>query len=222
MLRLTPASAKGILLPMSSLDLEALKKAPVTREPFPYLVVPGFVRAEALGAIEKDYPVIDKPGSFPLDTLSYGGAFARLMDDMRDPAFRDIVAEKLGINLQGRPTMITVRGEARARDGQIHTDSKTKLVTVLLYMNGQWEAPGGRLRLLRSADNLNDVITEVPPQQGTLLVFLNTPNAWHGHEPFEGQRRSIQLNWVTDAGVVWREQIRHRVSAFMKRLKKAA
>jgi SM-20-related protein len=206
----------------SYLNLDALRAANVSQQPFPYLIVPGFVRAEALAGIEKDYPSIDKPGSFPLDTLQYGPAFTQLMDDLRSPEFRDVVASKLGLDLKGKPTMITVRGQARARDGQIHTDSKTKIVTVLLYMNGQWEAPGGRLRLLKSPDNLNDVVAEVPPEQGTLLVFLNTPNAYHGHEPFEGQRRSIQLNWVTGQGVVWREQVRHRISAFFKRLKKAA
>lgn len=204
------------------LDLDALKTAPAKREPFPYVIVPGFVKPEALGAIEKDYPAIDKPGSFPLDTLEYGAAFDQLMSDLRGPEFRDLVAQKLGIDLKGKPTMVTVRGCTRARDGQIHTDSKTKLVTVLLYMNGKWEAPGGRLRLLRSPDNLNDIIEEVPPQAGTLLLFVNTPNAWHGHEPFEGPRRTIQLNWVSGQGVVVREQIRHRISAFFKSFKKAA
>jgi SM-20-related protein len=115
--------------------------------------------------------------------------------------------------------MVTVRGQCRASDGQIHTDSKTKLVTILIYMNGKWENPGGRLRLLRSPDNLNDAFAEVPPDQGTLLAFLNTPNAWHGHESFEGPRRAIQLNWVRDQGVVWYEQNRHKLSAFFKRLR---
>jgi hypothetical protein len=115
--------------------------------------------------------------------------------------------------------MVTVRGQSRAADGQIHTDSVTKLITVLIYMNGKWESPHGRLRLLRSPDNLNDVIAEVPPDEGTLLVFTNRPNAWHGFEAFEGPRRVIQLNWVRDTGVVWREQTRHKVSAFFKRLR---
>lgn len=201
------------------IDLPALERAAPVQQPFPYMIVPGFVKREALEAIEKDFPSIDKPGSFPLETLNSGPAFQALMGQLRGDAFRMLVEKKLGTNLRGRPTMITVRGQTRAKDGQIHTDSKTKLVTVLLYMNGKWENPGGRLRLLRSPDNLNDAIVEVPPEQGTLLVFLNTPNAWHGHEPFEGQRRAIQLNWVTDYGVVWREKIRHSVSAFFKKLK---
>ncbi len=201
------------------LNIEALNKAEVTREPYPFLIVPGFVDDTALAQIEKDFPQIEKPGSFPLETLRYGSKFNEFMDELRGKEFRHAVERKLGINLERRPTMITVRGQARSRDGQIHTDSKTKLVTVLVYLNGKWEAPGGRLRMLRGPDNLNDYIAEVPPIQGTLLAFINTPNAWHGHEPFEGQRRSIQLNWVTDNGVVIREKLRHSISAFFKRLK---
>lgn len=201
------------------LNIEALNNAEVIREPYPFLIVPGFVDDKALQVIEKDFPEISKPGSFPLETLRYGSGFNEFMAQLRGPEFRHAVERKLCINLDNRPTMITVRGQARARDGQIHTDSKTKLVTVLVYLNGKWEAPGGRLRMLRGPDNLNDYIAEVPPVQGTLLAFINKPNAWHGHEPFEGQRRSIQLNWVTDNGVVVRERLRHSISAFFKRLK---
>jgi Rps23 Pro-64 3,4-dihydroxylase Tpa1-like proline 4-hydroxylase len=122
------------------------------------------------------------------------------------------------MDLSASPTMVTVRGQSRAADGKVHTDSRTKLVTALIYMNDSWESPKGRLRLVRSQSNLNDVIAEVPPDQGTLLVFRNDINAWHGFESFAGPRRVIQLNWVTDASVVRREQNRHRVSAFFKRL----
>jgi Rps23 Pro-64 3,4-dihydroxylase Tpa1-like proline 4-hydroxylase len=115
--------------------------------------------------------------------------------------------------------MVTARGVSAARDGQIHTDSRTKLITVLIYMNNAWEAKTGRLRLLRGPADLEDVIAEVPPDEGTLLIFKNEPNAWHGFHPFEGPRRVIQLNWVTDQGVVWREQSRHKVSAFFKKLR---
>ncbi|NDE90636.1 MAG: 2OG-Fe(II) oxygenase [Alphaproteobacteria bacterium] len=204
------------------LNLDALNAASVTQEPYPFVIVPGFIGDEALQVIEKDFPQIGLPGSFPLETLRYGSGFDAFMNELRGDAFRRAIENKLTINLDKRPTMITVRGQARARDGQIHTDSKTKLVTVLIYLNGKWEAPGGRLRMLRNAENLNDFIAEVPPVQGTLLAFINTPNAWHGHEPFEGQRRAIQLNWVTDQGVVIREKIRHSVSAFFKKLKKSS
>lgn len=201
------------------IDVEAVRRAAVAHEPFPYLMVPNFVRPANIAAINADFPDVTHPGSFPLPTLSYGPAFSAFMDAIRGPEFTRAVSEKLGIDLEHRPTMVTVRGQSAARDGQIHTDSRTKLITVLIYMNGKWESPTGRLRLLRSSDNLNDVIAEVPPDEGTLLVFQNGPNAWHGFEAFDGPRRVIQLNWVTNARVVWWEQTRHKVSAFFKRLR---
>jgi hypothetical protein len=204
------------------IDLDAFEAASVAREPFAYAMVPGFVKAGAMPAINADFPLVSHPGSFPLPTLKYGPAFAELMDAIQGPEFTRLVEKKLGVDLTGRPTMVTARGVSAARDGQIHTDSRTKLITVLIYMNNDWEAKTGRLRLLRGPDNLDDVIAEVPPDQGTLLIFKNEPHAWHGFHAFEGPRRVIQLNWVTDKGVVRREQFRHRISAFFKRFRKSA
>ena len=114
--------------------------------------------------------------------------------------------------------MFTVRGECRASDGKIHTDSATKIITVLLYMNENWDKDGGRLRILRNGTDLDDYAEEVPPHGGTLLAFRRSENSWHGHEPFQGQRRAIQMNWVTDKSVVAREQGRHRLSTTLKKL----
>jgi SM-20-related protein len=200
------------------IDVDAIERATLTREPFPWFMVPGFVKQDALDGINRDFPAMTLPGSFPLPTLKYGPAFQRFMNAIRGPEFKAAVAKKLGLDLTRRPTMVTVRGISAAKDGQIHTDSRTKVVTVLIYMNGKWEAPGGRLRLLRTPDNLNDFIAEVPPDEGTLLVFENRTNAWHGFEAFDGPRRVIQLNWVTNDRVVWWEQTRHKISAFFKSL----
>jgi hypothetical protein len=202
----------------STVNIQALKETPVTRSPFPYLLVPGFVKNESIPDIEADYPKVNVPGSLPLASLSYGENFKRFMQDISSEEMTAVMADKFGINLTNRPTTITVRAHCRATDGKIHTDSKSKLITVLIYMNDKWEKPGGRLRLLNSPDNLNDAFLEVPPAQGTLIAFLNQPNSWHGHESFEGERRVIQLNWVRDKSVVWYEQLRHRVSAFFKQL----
>jgi hypothetical protein len=200
------------------LDLAAFERAPLAQEPFPWLVVPGFVPGPARALLSRDFPAIEEPGSFPLAELRFGPEFQAFADELRSPALGAAFAAKFGIDLAGRPTMITVRGQARAGDGRIHTDTASKLITVLIYMNESWEASGGRLRLLRSPDSLDDVIAEVPPAAGTLLAFLVTPHSWHGHAPVSGPRRVIQLNWVESERVVRREQLRHRVSARVKRL----
>ena len=140
------------------------------------------------------------------------------MQEMDQPRFRKIVEEKFGVDLAAKPTMYTVRGNCRATDGSIHEDSKTKIITVLLYMNEKWDTDGGRLRILRNNHDMNDYAAEVPPHGGTLLMFKRADNSWHGHEPFEGKRRAIQMNWVTSQKVVDKEQRRHRVSSFFKKL----
>jgi len=203
---------------MNFLDLDRVRAATLETDPFPYLVVPGFIPEAARAALSGDFPRIDKVGSFPTTSLDIGDTFAAFLRELEGPAFRDVMAAKLKIDLTGRPTMVTVRGQSGARDGNIHSDSKTKLVTVLIYLNESWEAPGGRLRLLRSPNSLDDMVAEVPPDAGTLLAFVVTPHSWHGHAPAFGPRRVIQLNWVTDESVVRREQARHSFSAKVKRL----
>jgi len=202
----------------SPVDFDALRARDAKEDPFPYVIVPEFVREDAQEGIEADFPAIEHPGSFPLASLRFGSRFSALMDALQGPEMRKLVEEKLGIDLAGRPTTATVRGISKAADGKIHTDSKAKLITVLLYMNRGWESTHGRLRLLRDQNDLQNYAAEVPPDRGTLLIFKNGPTAWHGFEPFEGPRRVIQVNWVTDEGVVRREGARHRLSAFVKRL----
>jgi SM-20-related protein len=200
------------------LDLEAFRRTPLVPDPFPFLVVPGFIRPLSRAILAQDYPEIPSPGSFPVADLDFGPAFARFIAELGGADVRAAFAEKFGIDLANRPTMITVRGQARAADGRIHTDTSTKLITVLIYMNESWEPAGGRLRLLRSPDSLDDAIAEVPPAAGTLLAFRVTPHSWHGHTPISGPRRVVQLNWVESEAVVRRERFRHGLSARVKRL----
>lgn len=88
---------------------------------------------------------------------------------------------------------------------------------MLLYLNQDWKDEGGRLRLLRSSASLDDDFAEVPPDAETAVFFRRTDNAWHGHTPCVGERRAIQLNWVTDESVVRHEERRHRFSARLKK-----
>ena len=114
--------------------------------------------------------------------------------------------------------MITLRSRCRLEDGKIHTDSLSKRVTALVYLEPEWPAIGGRLRFLRGSDSLDDMLTEAPPMKGTLLAFRRSDNSWHGHSPYEGVRRIIMLNWMVSPAAARRELRRHAVSAGIKRL----
>ena len=83
----------------ASIDLDALRAAPVAEDPFPFAIVPHFVRAAAHGAIRDDFPEIKHPGSFPLSTLHYGPAFRRFMDELQSPEITACVSAKLGMDL---------------------------------------------------------------------------------------------------------------------------
>ncbi|MFI4987323.1 MAG: 2OG-Fe(II) oxygenase [Alphaproteobacteria bacterium] len=202
---------------MTALDFDRLAAAPLATDPFEFVIVPGFVRADALAAILEGYPRIEQPGSYPLRGLDYGAAFAALLAELEGAPFRQAIEAKLGLELAGRPTMITLRGQVGERDGNIHKDSKSKIVTVLIYLNEPWAPSGGRLRLLRSAHDLEDYAVEVPPEDGLMLVFPCGERSFHGHKRFVGPRKVVQLNWMASGGrVVW-NNLRHRLSAWWKR-----
>ncbi|HEY1736725.1 MAG TPA: 2OG-Fe(II) oxygenase [Methylovirgula sp.] len=201
---------------MRYIATEAFEKTPVAADPFPHLVVRDFVSRENLASIAADFPNLPGSGAFPPAALKLQGTFARLMEDLTAPWLRGAVEEKFGIDLSGRPLVWTMRGYVRERDGAVHTDSESKIVTLLLYLNEKWDNDGGRLRLLRSQDSLDNPVVEIPPDGGTLLCFLRGEKSWHGHLPYAGARRAVQLNFVTDDKVAAREQRRHLLSARMK------
>src|SRR5271166_167011 len=104
------------------LDVEALKAAPVAKEPFEFFVVPGFVRAEVQADVNRDYPKIAESGSFPVAQVAYGQYFGELLVEMASEEFRAAFEEKFDVDLAGRPHTVTVRGQCSPKDGRIHND----------------------------------------------------------------------------------------------------
>jgi SM-20-related protein len=198
--------------------MEALEAQPLQTDPYDYLILKDFVRPQYAEVIGRDYPSIAKPGSFSLEDVEIGGSVAALIAELDAEPFRKAVERKFGLSLKGRPTTFTVRGVCGPQDGQIHTDSKTKIITVLVYLNEAWAPDGGRLRVLRNGEDLESVAAETPPDFGTLLLFRRSETSWHGHKPYVGPRRVIQMNWMTSDRVAAWHQLRHRVSAAVKRL----
>lgn len=199
------------------LNLEAFRKEPLIRQPFDFVIVRDFLARQAKQAFDPDFPRISKPGSFPISELSYGPTFARLLAELCGAEFKAAVSEKFALDLSARPIMVTVRGRCQKSEGKIHTDTPSKIISVLLYLNDRWDHDGGRLRLVRTKDNLESFLVEIPPEWGVLVAFRRADNSFHGHKPFEGERRVIQVNWVSDQRVADRELRRHRRSARIKR-----
>ncbi|MEA2790948.1 MAG: hypothetical protein QOG73_3354 [Acetobacteraceae bacterium] len=210
---------------MIELDFAKLAATPVSADPFPHVVVPSFVPPASLDAVLADLPPLSKRGSFPVDAVRLGPNAKALMEAMEGSVLRTAIERLFDQDLHDAPTMVTLRGWTAERDGRIHCDSLAKRVTVLLYLNREtdaWSRQEGCLRLLRGPEDLEDFAVEVPPVNGTLLVFPNGPTTWHGHRQFVGQRYSVQLNYMTTDDKARSEIRRHRISAFVKRLTRAA
>jgi hypothetical protein len=214
-------SARKTLVPAPLLDYAAFDATPVTDLPFPHVVVRNFLPPAALARVYADLPAGGRGGSFPPETVKLGPAAQALMHELEGSALRAAIADKFALALSDAPTMLTMRLATRAKDGQIHTDSLAKRVTALLYLNppnDRFARQEGCLRLLRSATDLEDFAVEVPPTDGTFLVFPNGPTSWHGHRTYVGPRYSVQLNYMTNDAKAHAELRRHRLSAFVKKL----
>lgn len=202
------------------LRFSVVSETPVVTDPYPYQIVPHALASQDLHEVIRDFPKLDMGGLFLPEAIQYGPKFAQLLEELQSSAFRQILGKKFGVDLMTAPVLTTVRGCSRAKDGRIHTDAKFKSVSVLLYLNDEWSSEGGRLRVLRSPDDIEDYATEVPPDEATLFSFLVTPNCWHGHKPYIGVRRNIMLNYCTDGRLWERETKRHRMSGRVKNFKR--
>lgn len=201
------------------LDLEKLRAQTLVREPFPFLVASGTLKPGAIQVLSRDFPQIGDGGVYPVDILPLGPSMRRLVEELSGPEFRQAVEEKFGLDLSGRPPMVTLRGRARDKDGRIHRDSDDKVVSLLLYLNEDWPHRTGNLRMLRSPDDLESTVAEIPSTAGTMVIFEVKPNGWHGHHRFVGERRVLMLNYMTGAQAHTRELKRHRFSARVKKFK---
>ena len=199
------------------LDLDRIRKAPVRSQPYPYFVVnEAITAADALLAAES-FPHIDRPGAVDVEVTDFGAPFGELLDELRSDRFRALIGEKLEVDLSGLETVINVRAQTRLTDGNIHTDTPSKLVTVLLYFNKQGQAEDSGLRILRNGKNIDDFVEQIPATLGTMVVFRVTPTCWHGHKPFVGERYSLQLNYLSGIKTIGKHQLAHRLVGRMKR-----
>ncbi|MHB1207493.1 MAG: 2OG-Fe(II) oxygenase, partial [Rhodospirillaceae bacterium] len=184
---------------MRVLNLESIAAAPAVDDPYRYFVGDAALKPEAVGPLIADFPDIRQPGFYPVTDMTVHGAFADLIADVNEPAFSRVMGEKLGLELESKPKLITIRKWSATSDGRIHTDSLSKIATTLIYLNEQWAGNGGGcLRVLRGPKDFEDYSAEISPVAGTIFGFRRAENSWHGHLPFAGERKVVQITWLID------------------------
>ena len=202
----------------SILKLDALKNAEVSHTPYPYFIVENALADSEVQAVIQDFPKIEQGGSYNIEDVEIKPNFDRFLKSLDTPEFRQILTDKFDVNVMEHPMMVTLRGYSRQKDGRIHSDSKSKLLTILIYLNESWDAPNGRLRILNNDNDINNYVTEINAGPGSLVAFKVTDNGWHGYIPYEGQRQSIQINFLTSEKANAKHKFFHGLSAIMKKI----
>jgi hypothetical protein len=193
--------------------------AVVREAPFPLLITDHVLDAAAEQALAADFPRYRGAGFFPHDQADCGPTINALVQELTAPAFADQVGERLGIErLSQYPVLVTICRALNRRHGTIHTDSQSKVASALVYLNPEW-APShaGCLRFLSANDDIDALVApEIKPVFGAFTAFRRTHDSFHGHLPYEGERRVIQIAWVVDAAAVERKTRRGRFSRAVK------
>lgn len=199
------------------LRFDAVAATPAADYPFRNLIGEGILSPDDQDAIERDFPQINKTGFMRPEDFPMGPAFKQLLAEVRSQDFARAVGDKLGVDLTGKPSWVTVRKWSALKDGRPHTDGADKLASALIYLNREG-ASGGNLRFLEGPDQDGPGTAEVNPGYGHFIAFPRLDNSWHGHKPFEGERRVVQIAWLVSEDAVARKAKRHGLTEFLKKL----
>jgi SM-20-related protein len=210
---LAPGQAKAT----GPLDLTPFLAAPVRQDPYPWIAASGCIRPETLPALRRDFPRLRRPGYHPVETFTPQGEFAALLAQIEAGALDRAMREKFGLDFTALPRLVTVRFTSAAHEGRPHTDSASKLATLLLYLHPDWTSAEGHIRVLRR-ESLDEPLAEISPAEGNVFAFLRSVHSWHGHTPFTGERRVVQVAWLRDARDVERKRSRGRLAWWLKGL----
>jgi len=203
---------------LRTLNISALERAVPTDDPYRHIVAEGVLSPQSAAAIRADFPETTSVGFLAAEDLPRRGAYDDLLHDLESEDLARLLTRKLGLQLEGKPRLITVRRWSRPSDGRIHTDSESKIATLLVYLNQRWDSDGGAIRVLRSGKDFNDCVREVPPVEGNVFAFRRSDASWHGHLPFKGERLVVQLTYLISAEAAGRKRRNAGVQGMLKRI----
>jgi SM-20-related protein len=202
---------------MAILDISSVQRARYSQEPYDFLSADHFINAEAISDLQRDFPNITKPGYLTVDEVDLRGRFKALINELEGPELTEALSQRFGQDLHQFPRLTTIMKRSQPKYGNIHTDGPSKVMTLLVYMNDEWQRDeGGRLRVLYNGKDFEPFALEVPPTMGSMFAFLRSDNSWHGHLPFSGERRVVQVAWVKSQADLDRKKKNNKVSQFFK------
>jgi len=213
----TATKLQPVAAPTTLLNLDPFRAAAVHDDPYPWISAAGCLAPAALPALRRDFPALPRPGYHPVENFTPHGAFAALLAEIEAGVLDHAMAEKFGIDFPSLPRLVTVRQTSVAHEGRPHTDSASKVATLLLYMHHGWPSSEGCIRVLRR-DSLTDFVAEMNPEEGNVFAFVRSDHSWHGHTPFVGERRVVQVTWLRDAAELVRKKRRGRLAWRLKGL----
>ncbi len=193
----------------------------VQSQPFHFITAHEQLPEAAADELRRDFPRYSGAGFFPYAKEDCGPSINRLIVELTEPAVAREIGTRLGIdNLGSYPTLVTLCRSLNKRHGTIHTDSRSKVATALLYLNDSWpDTSDGCFRFLNSIDNIDNIAApEIKPLYGNLAVFRRSENSFHGHLPYEGERMVIQVAWLINEEAKLRKTKRGRFSRLFKKL----
>ena len=193
----------------------------IHEQPFPFLIAEGQLPTDAAADLDRDFPRYDSAGFFPYTPEDCGPSINAVVEAMTSPGYARALGDKLDVEgLDRYPVLVTICQSLNKRHGTIHTDSRSKVASALLYLSPDWpHGSAGSLRFLNRIDSIDDLAApEVLPVYGALVAFKRADNSFHGHLPFEGERRVIQFAWLTSEEEKLRKTQRGKFSRWLKKL----
>lgn len=189
--------------------------------PFPHWIADRFLDAGAVAEINTAWPADMEIETGVAAAMKGAKLFPRrlpdpaqrLAEDLMAPAARARLSELVGVDLLPDPWLTDGPLEPKLGGGlheihrggllRVHVDFEAhpsglrRVANLLVYLTPNWQpAWGGALELHERRDGGR--IVAIPPNGGRAVLFLTTPDSWHGHPmpldcPPGVTRRSLAL-----------------------------
>ena len=90
-------------LSMNVIDLNSVRDAKRSADPYDFILGSSFLQANALDDLRRDFPNIVKPGYLTVDEVDLHGRFKTLIDELEGPELTEELSRKFGQDLHRYP-----------------------------------------------------------------------------------------------------------------------